>query len=212
MNMERFKETPVMGILRGINTAMIEEITDTIISSGMNTVEITMNTPDAGSLIKKMSEVSGSRLNIGAGTVLNMNDLETAVNSGASFIVMPCCIPEIMRHCRQNKIPVFPGGLSPQEIHDSWNQGAAMVKVFPASLFGPKYFKDLRGPFEDMLFMAVGGVRAENAAQYFECGASAVAVGGSVFDLKQMQAGAFHGIKNSLVSLVDQVKQVCARL
>ncbi len=210
MDMARFKEMPLMGILRGVKLSMIPMLTETIVLSGMNTVEITMNTPDAGSLIKEMSEIAGNRLNIGAGTVLNMADLQTALGAGASFIVLPCCIPEIMRYCRENKIPVFPGALTPQEIHSAWSQGAAMVKVFPASLFGPRYFRQLRGPFNDMVFMAVGGVRLENITDYFDCGAQAVAVGASVFDIKQMRDGEFQSIQDSLKALVDKVRQIRA--
>ncbi|MCG2710936.1 MAG: bifunctional 4-hydroxy-2-oxoglutarate aldolase/2-dehydro-3-deoxy-phosphogluconate aldolase [Candidatus Omnitrophica bacterium] len=209
--MKRFKEMPLMGILRGVKLPILERLTETIVLSGMNTVEITMNTPDAGSLIKKMSKLAGKRLNIGAGTVLTMADLETALHAGASFIVSPCCIPEIMRYCKQNNIPVFPGALTPQEIHSAWSQGAAMVKVFPASFFGPKYIRELLGPFNDMLLMAVGGVRLENITEYFTCGAQAVAVGSSVFDLKQIHAGDFQSIKDSLLTLIKKVKQVRSR-
>ncbi|MFH1094410.1 MAG: bifunctional 4-hydroxy-2-oxoglutarate aldolase/2-dehydro-3-deoxy-phosphogluconate aldolase [Candidatus Omnitrophota bacterium] len=212
MNMEKFKEIPLMGILRGVNLQWIERLTETIVLSGMNTVEITMNTPDAPNMIKKMSELAGKLLNIGAGTVLNRADLQTALEAGASFIVMPCCIPEIMHHCKQIKIPVFPGALTPQEIHSAWAQGAAMIKVFPASLFGPSYFKELLGPFNEMMLMAVGGVRPENITEYFQYGAQAVAVGASVFDLKKMQAGDFQSIQDALTVLVNKVKQVRSRL
>ncbi len=210
MDMERFKAMPLMGILRGVELPMIKRLTETIVLSGMNTVEITMNTPDAGLLIKEMSEIAGKRLNIGAGTVLNMTDLQTALQAGASFIVLPCCIPEIMQYCKENKIPVFPGALTPQEIHSAWRQGAAMVKIFPASMFGPRYFRQLRGPFNDMVFMAVGGVRIENITEYFNCGAQAVAVGASVFDLNQMREGGFQSIKDSLLALVNKVRQIRA--
>ena len=197
-----------MGILRGVNLPMLPRLTETVVLSGMNTIEITMNTPDAPKLIKKMIELAGKRLNIGAGTVLSMEDLETALEARASFIVSPNCSPDIMRYCKENNIPVFPGALTPQEIYSAWSQGAAMVKVFPSSLFGPQYFRELRGPFNDILLMAVGGVRLENITEYFKCQAQAVAVGSSVFNLKQMQTGDFQSIENSLIALVNKIKQV----
>lgn len=210
MDIQKFKELPLLGIIRGIEISMVKPLVDTVIASGMRTVEITMNTPNAKNIIAETVKNADNRLTVGAGTVLNMADLEAALEAGASFIVLPCCIPEIMRNCKENKIPVFPGALTPHEIHSAWNQGAAMVKVFPSSLFGPKYFKELMGPFNDIQLMAVGGVRLENITEYFKCQAQAVAVGSSVFNLSQMHTGDFQGIKDSLLTLVNKVKQVRA--
>jgi len=207
MDIAKFKQLPLIGIIRGVEISMVELLVNAVIAAGMQTIEITMNTPDAGQIIKQTIKNAKNKLTVGAGTVLNKDDLKAALNSGASFIVMPTNIPEIMQHCVKNNIPVFPGALTPQEIHSSWSQGAAMVKVFPAYLFGPKYFRELLGPFDDIRLMAVGGVRLENITEYFKCGAQAVAVGSSVFNLRQMQTGDFKSIENSLFALVNKVKQ-----
>jgi 2-dehydro-3-deoxyphosphogluconate aldolase/(4S)-4-hydroxy-2-oxoglutarate aldolase len=78
-------------------------------------------------------------------------------------------------------IPVFPGALTPQEIYRARQAGAAMVKVFPAGYFGPKYFKEIKGPFADIPLLACGGVTPENVSDYFRHGADAAAFGASVF-------------------------------
>ncbi len=207
MDLQRFKKLPLMGIIRGVEAPLIEPLIETIINCGLETIEITMNTPGAVALIKKAVLISAGRLMIGAGTVLGMEDLQNALEAGASFIVMPVLIPEVTAYCLKKKIPVFPGALTPQEIFNAWGAGATMVKVFPAGVFGPKYFKEIKGPFADIELMAVGGVRLENISEYFSSGASAVAIGASVFDKKDILAGNFNLIQHTLSLIVKEVKK-----
>ena len=138
--------------------------------------------------------------------MLSLESLKRALDAGATFIVMPTSDKRLVDYCRQNKIPVFPGALTPQEIYAAWENGATMCKVFPAACFGPNYFKYLKGPFSDIALMAVGGVRENNIAEYFACGAQAVAVGESVFNKQQISAGDFQAIAKSLKVLVEKVK------
>ncbi len=181
MDVTRFKKLPVMGILRGITQEQIGPLIETFISTGLETIEITMNTKGAAELICKAVKLSKNRLMIGAGTVLDLAGLKSALDAGATFIVMPVLIDEVMRHCLKKKIPAFPGALSPQEIYHAWRSGATMVKVFPAKFFGPEYFQEIKGPFNDMELLACGGITPQNIKSYFSCGANAVSFGASVF-------------------------------
>jgi 2-dehydro-3-deoxyphosphogluconate aldolase/(4S)-4-hydroxy-2-oxoglutarate aldolase len=96
--------------LRGIGgESAIEPLTETVISAGLKTIEIAMNTPGAAGLIKKMVAAADNRICIGAGTVLDMNTLRSALDSGATFIVMPVLVDDVMEYCVKNAIPVFPG-------------------------------------------------------------------------------------------------------
>ena len=193
-----------MGILRGVAADIIEPLTETVISSGLKTVEITMNTPGATELIKRMRSASGARLTIGAGTVLTTGDLEKAVDAGATFIVMPTLVRNVVEHCVKNKIPVFPGALTPQEIYDAWRAGATMVKVFPAKFFGPSYFKEVKGPFEGIELLACGGVTPENIKSFFLCGASGIAFGGSVFKKEALASHDFTAIEKAIKALIAE--------
>lgn len=181
MDIAKFRKKPVLGILRGITSDCIEPLTETVVSAGLGAIEITMNTKDAASLINKMVRCAKGRISVGAGTVLGMDPLRSALDAGASFIVMPVLIENIVRYCVKNKIPVFPGALTPQEIYNAWNAGATMVKVFPSNFFGPEYFKEIKGPFNDIELLACGGVTPENMREYFDCGAGAVSFGANVF-------------------------------
>ena len=179
MDVDRFNELPILGILRGLGADAVEPLTETIVSSGLKTVEITMNTDDAPSLIRKMAGAADNRLTIGAGTVLSMDDLRSALDAGASFIVLPVMIPDVVEYCATHSIPVFPGAFTPQEIYNAWSAGATMVKVFPAKFFGPDYFKEIMGPFGDVKLLACGGITSDSIGSFFSSGASAVALAGA---------------------------------
>lgn len=198
MDIKEFEKLPVLGILRNVFLSELPSLVSTIIDSGLKTIEIAMNTDDASSLIKEAVILAGGRLTVGAGTVLNIEKLETVLGAGATFIVTPVLIKEVADYCIKNKIPVFPGALTPSEIYKAWERGAAMVKVFPAKVFGPDYFRELRGPFNDIKLMAVGGVTPENAAEYFRNGANAIAFGANVFKREWLDKKDFLSIKNSI--------------
>lgn len=198
MDLAKFKKLPLMGILRGIEVAMLEPLVETIISTGLKTIEITMNTKDAPLLIRKAVKLADRKLFIGAGTVLGMEDLNSALDAGATFIVMPAQVPEVIKHCVKNKIPVFPGALTPQEIYSAWRAGATMVKVFPAKFFGPEYFKEIKAPFNDIELLACGGVTPQNLKDYFANGASAATFGASVFKKERIESRDFAGIAQSI--------------
>ena len=155
MQLDRFRRKPLMGILRGITTAQLAPTLESAISGGLEALEITMNTPGAAELIARARAIAGGELAIGAGTVLSRESLDTALAAGASFIVMPTLVPDVVGECVRRDVPVFPGALTPQEIHTAWQAGAAMVKVFPSKFFGPEYFREVKGPFDDVLLTGV---------------------------------------------------------
>jgi len=202
MQLDRFKSSPIMGILRGIEAGVVEPLTEEIIAAGLVTIEITMNTAGAPSLIKRMTETAKGRLMIGAGTVLTLEDLHKALDAGATFIVMPTTESEIIEHCVKNNIPVFPGAFTPQEIYNAWRMGASMVKVFPAKFFGPEYFKEIKGPFNKIELLACGGVNEENIRSFFIAGASAVAFGSSIFKKEWLARREFSHIGQNIKNLL----------
>lgn len=204
MDITKFKKTPIMGILRGISIDLIEPLVETVISAGLATIEITMNTKDADKIIRNAVKTARGRLMIGAGTVLNPELLKAGLDSGATFIVTPVLIDEVTDYCVKNVIPIFPGALTPTEVHRAWNAGATMVKVFPAGVFGPSYFKELKGPFNNIELMACGGVTAGNVRSYFAEGASAVTFGASIFKEDWLGRGYLKRIELSIRKLVTE--------
>jgi len=207
MDVGEFKKLPIIGILRGTHPDVIEPLVESIVSAGLKTIEITMNTPNAPEIIRKVVTAARGRLTVGAGTVLTTDNLRDALKAGATFIVSPVFIPNIVEYCVKGEIPVFPGALTPQEIYNAWEGGATMVKVFPARFFGPTYLKEIKGPLEKIELLACSGVTANNIEDFFTCGASAVAFGGSIFKKEWLASGSFSEIENATRELVDKVKK-----
>jgi len=207
MDPDAFKELPIIGILRGIELTEVDPLTQTIIQSGLKTIEVTMNTPQAPALIREFIKQAGNKLTIGAGTVVCMEDLRQALAAGATFIVSPVLIPEVISTCKRQGIAVFPGALTPQEIYHAWQAGATMVKVFPAGVFGPKYFKDIKGPLADVELLACGGVTAENIKDYFANGAGAVAFGSSIFKNDWLKSKQYPKIGEQIKEMIRALKK-----
>ena len=210
-NLDRFKETPVLGIIRGASHASIQGVLEACVSGGLKFVELTLNTENAFSLIESVSQQFSAEICVGAGTVLSLRDVKQAENVGARFIVSPTLNLDVATYCLKKGLAYFPGALTPTEIEKSWSAGAAMVKVFPASQMGADYFNTIRGPFNELLLMAVGGVNASNAVEYLQAGASAVAIGGSLFTVSRMKNREFDSIKTEITDLVSTVKAFCSK-
>jgi 2-dehydro-3-deoxyphosphogluconate aldolase/(4S)-4-hydroxy-2-oxoglutarate aldolase len=149
-----------------------------------------------------MKQASANRLTLGAGTVLSLDDAKSALDAGATFIVMPTLVEEVVTYCKDKNIPVFPGALSPQEVYNAWNMGASMVKVFPAKFFGPSYFKEIKGPFNNIELLACGGVNRDNIKDFFNNKASAVAFGGSIFKADLVKERKFDKIAADISALI----------
>jgi 2-dehydro-3-deoxyphosphogluconate aldolase/(4S)-4-hydroxy-2-oxoglutarate aldolase len=205
MDLANFRKQPILGIVRGVKLEQIEPLVETVIESGLKTIEITMNTPGAAQLIKKAREIAGKRLILGAGTVLDMDNLERGLGSGASFIVMPVLVKDVLAYCVKNKIPAFPGALTPREIYQAWQEGATMVKVFPAKFFGPEYFREIKAPFNNIELLACAGVTPQNLREYFACGASAIACGASVFKQEWLLKQDYSSISSAIKAYLEQL-------
>ncbi|TDJ51949.1 MAG: bifunctional 4-hydroxy-2-oxoglutarate aldolase/2-dehydro-3-deoxy-phosphogluconate aldolase [Nitrospina sp.] len=201
-----FEEEPVVGIIRGVPEKALEGVLEASVKAGLKFAEITLNTPQAPELIARAVEKFSDSLCIGAGTVLSATDAETAVSAGASFLVSPTLHLEVADYCNKHGLPYFPGAFTPTEIEKAWSAGAYMVKIFPSCRLGPRYFKDIKGPFGHIKLLAVGGIHADNILDYLSAGASAVAVGGSIFSISRMENCQFSPIQKDLKEILFAVK------
>lgn len=207
MDLEDFKKLPIMGILRGARAEQMENLTRAVIDSGLKTIEVAVNIGDGPALIKKLAGAAKGGLTIGAGTVLTLECVKTVVDAGATFIVSPVYVPEVVQYCTARSIPVFPGAFTPAEIYKAWQEGASMVKVFPANRFGPAYFKDIKGPFQDIPLLACGGVNTGTIGEYFKNQASGAAFGGSIFKKEWLETGQFDKICSAIRELLEAYRK-----
>jgi 2-dehydro-3-deoxyphosphogluconate aldolase/(4S)-4-hydroxy-2-oxoglutarate aldolase len=206
MDIERFRKLPVLGIVRSPRDFDVEGLIGACASEGLEAIEIAMNSAGAARLIARAVKASGGRMTVGAGTVLDTDTMKLALDAGATFIVMPALIPDVMGLCVKRAIPAFPGALTPREVLDAWRAGATMVKVFPSSVFGPSYIRELKGPFDRIELLACGGIRPDNIREYFACGAGAVAFGSGIFSPDLLERRQFDTIRRSLKELLDNAR------
>ena len=202
-----FETMPVIGIMRNVAPKIIETIVPLYQKADLTTLEITMNSDEAPQIIRSLS-AQYPDLNIGGGTVLEMADLESAIEAGASFIVTPILNEEVITYCVQNEIPVFPGALTPTEVYKAWKLGASAVKVFPATQFGTAYLKELKGPLSKINLLPTGGVSIQNIEGFFKAGAVGVGMGSTLFDKKLILKRDFEGLYSHFESLSFKVRRI----
>jgi 2-dehydro-3-deoxyphosphogluconate aldolase/(4S)-4-hydroxy-2-oxoglutarate aldolase len=169
--------TKVVAILRARNTEHVAGVVDTLVSSGVTCLELTLTTRGALDCLAVLTREYAAVAAIGAGTVRTSDEAATAIAAGAAFLVSPTLSPDVAEFAVRTQIPFYPGALSPSEIVSAWDNGASCVKVFPASVGGPAYIRDLRGPLPEIALMPTGGVTVAAAPQYLHAGAAYVAMG-----------------------------------
>lgn len=199
-----FDESPVVGIVRGLPKNVIYKIVDNYIDAGLNTIEITMNTPSAVEIIKNLRKKKSS-LNVGAGTVCSMEDLKRSLDAGAQFIVTPIINEEVIDKCVDLKVPIFPGAFTPTEIYKAWSLGASAVKLFPATQLGVQYIKDILGPLNVVKLLPTGGVSKSNIKEFMNVGAKGVGMGGSLFPNDLILNKDYHALKEHFVEVKREV-------
>lgn len=210
---EKFSQLPVVGIIRGMCMEDVMDILPLYVNAGFTTIEFTLNTPDVISIIQAAQHEYNGRLNIGAGTVCDRNDLDKALKAGAQFIVAPIVNEEVMKECVELSIPVFPGAYTATEIYKAWSLGAEMVKVFPATSLGPAYIKDIKAPFNQIKLMPVGGIDLQNCLDFMKAGSDGLGVGSQLFNKKMIQdknwtllAEQFEAFANKVKNYLQEVK------
>lgn len=184
---ELFDKMPIVGIIRNLSSEEINFVLPIYKEAGFTNIEITLNTPVALDIIKTLAIKYKGELNVGAGTVCSLNDLEASLKVGANFIVTPIFKKEIIIRCVSMGLPIFPGAFSPTEIYEAWEHGATMVKLYPASLLGPAYVSAVLAPLSNVKLMPTGGIQISNMLAFMNAGATALGIGSELFDKKIIQ-------------------------
>ena len=200
----KFEKVPIVGIIRNISSDAFERILPLYVQVGFTTIEVTMNTQGAESMIRKAKAVFGDSINIGAGTVCNLIDLQKALDAGADFIVTPIVVADVIQKCVGYDVPVFPGAFTPTEIYTAWSLGASMVKVFPASHLGPDFIQSVKAPFSQIRLMPTGGIGSDDIARYKKAGADAFGIGSPLFPTQLIKTSNDENIFNHFKTFMEK--------
>jgi 2-dehydro-3-deoxyphosphogluconate aldolase/(4S)-4-hydroxy-2-oxoglutarate aldolase len=201
-----FNKMPVVGIIRGLSVAEIDFVLPIYKEAGFTTIEITLNTPEALSVISSLAKQYNGALNVGAGTVCTLDDLAAAVNAGANFIVTPIFKAEVVKKCVSMEVPIFPGAFSPTEIYEAWELGASMVKLYPASVVGPAYVSAVLAPLNKVKLMPTGGIHLSNMLAFMKAGATSLGIGSELFDKKIIQKRDSEAMLNHFTLFAQQMQ------
>ena len=179
-----------------------------LLKGGINAMEITFRTAAAKASIAKVAQEVPEMI-VGAGTVINVEQLHDAIDAGAKFIVSPGTSEEVIAEAIKLNVPITPGVVTPSEIMVGLKYGLKVFKFFPAGPFGGlKTIKALCGPFPQIRFIPTGGVNQNNAEEYFK-NPKIVAVGGSWMVTKDMvAAGDFDGIAEKSAAATALYRQI----
>jgi len=172
---------PLIGIMRNLPEQHVKTIAEKYYKAGLTCLEITMNSPNACEQIADLAAFYAGKLNIGAGTVCSMDDLEKALKSQAQFIVTPIINEDVIKACVHENIPVFPGAYTPSEIYKAWSLGATMIKLFPAGDLKPGFVKEILAPLNFVSLAPTGGITIDNFTDFLANGAKAVGMGSALF-------------------------------
>lgn len=197
----------VVAVLRQVPKNKIFQVAESLISGGINALEVTVDTEGAFEIIKKLKVGFKDDLIVGAGTVLDDTSAELALQSGAEFIVSPILKESVIKKTLLYGKISIPGVLTPTEMVEAVEQGADIVKLFPASVYGPEFIKSIKGPLPDIPIIPTGGIDLYNATEYIEAGAVAIGAGGHLIDKKLIAIKDYKSIAILANKYVDAVKK-----
>ena len=170
------RDRKMLAIIRADGPDRALECIHTLVEAGITALEVSLTTPGAVDAIAKARSEYDPTILIGAGTVITAAQADEVAAARAGFVVTPAITRGAHRSVELG-LPLLCGALTPTEVVAALDLGATAVKIFPAKVYGPGYFRELRAPLPDAPLIAVGGVDAATAPEYLAAGALAVGVG-----------------------------------
>ena len=207
--LRRVLDSGIVAVVRAPDSDQLVEVARALADGGVDVVEITMSVPNALDVLRRVRQELGERVLLGAGTVLDSETARAVILAGAEFIVAPTLNLDVIRLCRRYDKLVMPGAFTPTEILTAWEAGADIVKVFPADVVGPAFFKALRGPLPQIRLMPTGGVDLTTAADFLKAGACCLGIGGQLVEPKAVAERNFDRISSlarQYVAIVQQTR------
>lgn len=200
----KLQETGIVAVIRAQNGDEAVKIARAVKKGGIKGLEITMTVPGAVDVISELSkEFEGEDIIIGAGSVLDAETARTCILAGAEYIVSPSFNEEMVKLANRYQKPVIPGAMTVTEVVKAMEAGADLVKIFPASLFGPKIIKAIKGPVPQAPLLPTGGVSLDNVAEWIKAGSAAVGVGSSL--TAGAKTGDFDKVTQTAAAFVEKI-------
>ncbi len=210
---DRIIDKKVIAIVRGYTVEQCVELAKALHDGGVDLMEVTFPQDDVDGIkvtadkIRVLREELGSQMEFGAGTVTSVEMVRKAHEAGASFIISPDTNDDVIKETVALGMVSIPGALTPSEMKHAHDLGADFIKVFPANLFGPSYFKTVLAPLSQLKLLAVGGVGEKDIADYLKAGAKGTGVASCLFRKEWILGGEWDRITEAsrkFVSIIEE--------
>lgn len=195
----------VVPVVRLEDLSAATDVARALTQGGVPVVEFTLTNPDAIEAVRAVRAAEPDVMT-GVGTVLDGESARLAILAGAQYLVTPTLVPDVIATGLRYSIPTFCGALTPTEVLSAWEAGAACVKIFPASAFGPAYIKALGGPLPHIRMMPSGGVSVDNTADFIRAGSVAVSAGGDLVGADPVRHQQWDTITQRAAAFVQAVR------
>jgi 2-dehydro-3-deoxyphosphogluconate aldolase / (4S)-4-hydroxy-2-oxoglutarate aldolase len=187
---DAFARQPVLAVLRGRRPEGVVTAAETLAAAGVLVIEVTFTVPDAPGVVAALRKTLPGHV-VGAGTVTTREEVDSAVDAGAEFLVSPGTPGDLLNAMLKTGIPSIPGAYTPSEVMATVQAGAPFVKLFPACTLGPRYLGQLRGPLQDVRAIPTGGLEIRDVPAWLGQGAAAVGLSTALCSPSDIEAEAW---------------------
>src|SRR4051812_34881219 len=196
----------VIAVIRAPSKEILIDIAQALLAGGVPGIEVTTSTPKAIAGIEMLADKFGDKIVVGVGTCLDAATARDAIAAGAQFVVSPMFDPEIVATVRRYAKICIPGAFTPTEILRAWTAGADVVKVFPSTVLGPGYFRDVLAPLPQVKLTPTGGIDLKNVGEWIKAGAVFVEAASAMVNKEALPTGDWNWIEGSARALVDAIR------
>lgn len=209
--LDKLLKQRLVAIVRNQSSDAIIQLACALHEGGISAIEITFNQgvstnwANTAESIRKLSKDFENSIDVGAGTVVTLEQVRIAADAGAKFIISPNVDLKIIQETKRLGLVSIPGAMTPSEIMLAHNSGADIVKIFPASILGVEYIKALQGPLSHIKLLAVGGVTPENGAEFMRAGCIGLGIGGKLVNQEWIMARQWNKLTNLASKYVKAV-------
>lgn len=198
-------QNPLLGILRNVPKEKTLDYAEAAVRGGVAFFEVALNSPDALAQITMLRTHFGDRCLVGAGTAITVERCRAAMAAGAQFLLTPGTPLDVLSYCAAQNIPLLPGVLTPTDVAVCLEYGYRTMKLFPAGSMPKGYLKDLKGPFDDTHYMAIGGVNPDNIRQMLDAGYLSVGLASSLMPKAAVEANDWQACEDYVRDLVRRI-------
>jgi len=210
---EAIEREKIVVALRGLTPEELIPTALALYEGGIRMLELTFDQADPDRLkktaagIRLLKQQMGTKMMIGAGTVVNEDHAAAAIEAGAEFLLSPNVNLGMIEKANQAGVGTVPGAITPTEILTAWEAGAAVIKLFPIGNFGPSYVKAISAPLSGIPFLGMGGINEENMMEYLEFPQMiGIGVGAGIAKTALIHAGKWNELTELARKYTDRLK------